>query len=67
MKPKLKRIKIPCEGSDHVVYAGKRRKIRCVVCNRRLLIRTIFCVGGEFVGYRMPPHKKSIKVGRKNV
>lgn len=49
-----------CEGGTpprDYVESDKRRIVRCPVCNRRLMLQQIFCVGGEFVGFKIPPHK----------
>lgn len=35
-----------------------RRMYRCSQCNKRLHPREMYCAGGEFVGYRLPKHKK---------
>ncbi len=40
--------------------------VRCSTCNRRLTVRSIYCVGGEFVGYKIPEHKpKGYKIPKK--
>jgi len=47
-----------CEGEPYFFhYCKKRKKIRCSKCGRRLLLQTHYCVGGEFVGFKIPPHK----------
>ena len=58
MKYKTKKKREWCEGADTWVEQSKRKIVRCPVCNKRLLTRTIYCVGGEFVGYKIPPHKE---------
>ena len=40
---------------------GARKQIRCPRCNRRLLPCETRCVGGEFTGWALPPHKKPAK------
>jgi hypothetical protein len=30
---------------------------RCTICNRRLKLKAIFCVGGEFLYWKVPQHK----------
>jgi hypothetical protein len=35
--------------------------VRCPTCNRRLRLKACYCVGGEFVGWRIPPHKAKEK------
>jgi len=39
------------------VQIKERKRVRCPTCNRRLLVREQYCVGGEFVGFKIPPHK----------
>lgn len=37
---------------------AKRKQVRCPRCKRRILLRERRCVGGEFICWLMPPHKK---------
>ena len=41
------------EGLDK----GKPKKVRCPDCRKRLKPLEVYCVGGEWVGYRLPRHK----------
>jgi hypothetical protein len=34
-----------------------RKKYRCPICNKRLYPSIRNCVGGEFVGFKLPRHK----------
>lgn len=55
-----------CDGSGHRVteWYQERKEggitragmFRCPVCNRRLKVREKRCIGGEFVGFVVPPH-----------
>ena len=40
-----------------VDYRGPRKYLRCPKCNRRLLPSEQHCVGGELLGWQLPPHK----------
>jgi DNA-directed RNA polymerase subunit RPC12/RpoP len=31
-------------------------KVRCPSCSRRLLLRAVYCVGGELANYQIPVH-----------
>jgi len=42
----------PC---SNVLFLDKRRRVRCPICNRRLLPQELKYEGG--IGYRIPPHK----------
>lgn len=43
-----------------------RRRYRCSACNRRLFPRLVPGDGGEFQGWRLPPHKpKGYKIKKK--
>ena len=33
------------------------RYYRCSACNKRMLPKAKYCVGGEFVGWKLPLHK----------
>lgn len=55
---KKKKIKEYCKGAGRWVRTDKRKITRCPVCRRRLLSTLVFCVGGEFVGYKVPKHKE---------
>jgi len=44
-----------CEQRDWVPDGD--RYYRCSSCNKRLWPKETFCVGGEFIGYRLPKHK----------
>jgi hypothetical protein len=46
-----------CDGSYRWVESDKRKRVRCPVCNRRLLPYAEHCIGGEFISYRIPRHK----------
>jgi len=43
---------------DWVDVDSKKRKRRCPICGKRLYPSPKFCVGGEFVGYKLPKHKE---------
>lgn len=43
-------------GRNGVAPAGKRAIKRCPKCNKRLRLRAIYCVGGEFSGWVIPAH-----------
>jgi hypothetical protein len=50
MEPRSHRHEEPQEGIAHPT-------VRCPTCNRRLKLQARYCIGGEFVGWRIPPHK----------
>lgn len=54
-----------CDGSDGWADVQKRKIVRCPKCRRRLLVRSIYCVGGEFVGWKVPLHKTRWPKGKK--
>jgi len=31
-------------------------KVRCPACGRRLLLRAVYCIGGELTAYQIPDH-----------
>lgn len=47
-----------CPDISWVDYISKRVVVRCPTCNKSVLPSERYCVGGEFVGYRIPRHKK---------
>jgi hypothetical protein len=42
---------------DWIEYTGWK-KYRCPICKKRLYPSKKYCVGGEFVGYKLPLHKE---------
>ncbi len=44
------------------IPSGKHPLVRCPQCSRRLKVRAMYCVGGEFVGWKLPEH--AIRVTR---
>lgn len=63
MKLKTKKKKVWCVEKDEIIpyYPNNKKIARCPRCNKRFLLRSIYCIGGEFVGKKIPPHKKHIK------
>ncbi len=63
MKRKERRKKTDwCPGGDkqrQEKWKGKQTRghIRCSFCGKRYAPRAVYCVGGEFVGMAVPPHK----------
>lgn len=47
-----------CEYPQVGDWVKYKRVIRCPVCRKRLRPRKQFCTGGEFVGWKLPKHKK---------
>jgi hypothetical protein len=60
MLRKQKRIKVWCPAGESIprTWTKDEKMSRCPACNKRLLPRRAFCVGGEFVGWYIGPHKK---------
>jgi alcohol dehydrogenase class IV len=54
MKLKKKRAYQWCP-SEEIVPLDKRKRVRCSVCNRRLLPREL--IHDAEVTYKLPPHK----------
>ena len=50
-----------CIGGGKQVASATRKTVRCPDCRKRLLLSEIHCVGGELLGYKLPPHKPKAK------
>lgn len=50
-----------CIGGGKRVASATRKTVRCPDCRKRLLLSEIHCVGGELLGYKLPPHKPKAK------
>lgn len=53
-----------CMGGGEPVSSPKRQVVRCGACRRRLLLSEVHCIGGELLGYKVPPHKPKAKTRR---
>lgn len=42
-------------------YRETNNKVRCPACRKVLTPYAVFCIGGELVGFRTPPHKTKPK------
>lgn len=58
-----KKIKVYnwCPSTTDIIYTDKRKRMRCPICGRRLLLQELKYEGG--IGYRFPPHKTYKNVG----
>lgn len=54
-----------CSGGGKKSLLDQRKRVRCPVCNRRLLLAEVHCIGGELLYYKVPAHK--LKVRRRRV
>jgi DNA-directed RNA polymerase subunit RPC12/RpoP len=55
---KQKKIRQWCKHKKEIYsYNGKRRKVRCPECNRRIVLRAQFELGGCFDYWYIPKHK----------
>lgn len=46
--------------------SGPSRIVRCPQCNKRLHLKAMYCVGGEFVCWDIPDHKAKMKETKKS-
>lgn len=63
-KPKKKREITWCSMGPNadspwinLLENDKNKMVRCPKCGKRLKAKPLFCIGGEFVGYKFPKHK----------
>jgi len=54
-----------CDGGGTGSSEKARKTVRCPKCRRRLLLSEIHCIGGELLGFRVPPHKPKVKLRKK--
>jgi len=43
-------------GQDGIAPGGRRAVRRCPACGKRLTLRAIYCIGGEFTSWAIPEH-----------
>lgn len=64
MNKAMKLSQVWCQNRDYMHNENKQRRVRCGDCNKIVTTYAVFCIGGELIGYRVPPHKtkpKSVK------
>jgi len=54
-----------CAGKQFYRHHPGKSRTRCPSCNRLLFLQEEHCIGGEILGYRLPPHK--VKVATKKM
>jgi len=54
----MKALRQWCSGT---LIRDTNHRVRCPVCRKVLAPYAVFCVGGELVGFRTPPHKTKPK------
>jgi hypothetical protein len=57
LKRELKYARVPGYGE---LSRGLHKTVRCPVCNKRLQLRAVYCVGGEFAYWAVPDHKPRV-------
>lgn len=58
----------PATHHQDIIYSDKRRRIRCPLCNRRLLLQERIDEDGKLlIGYQIPPHKTYKNIAKKEV